>query len=104
MQLANYEVCYANQFHADLEGFNIRSTGFTLSGVEGTVYLTDVTQTADGKNIWCGSVFPKTGSWSIKIKYINEDVGKVDTLKVKLSSIPVTITSTMLSKIELKLK
>ena len=25
-ELANYEICYLNQFHADLEGFNIKST------------------------------------------------------------------------------
>ena len=40
-QLANYEICYGNRFHADTEGFNIRSSAFQLEGVEGDVYLTD---------------------------------------------------------------
>jgi len=31
--LANYELCYANRFHADLEGFNIRSSAFNIEGV-----------------------------------------------------------------------
>ncbi len=39
--LATYEVCYGNKFHADLEGFNIRSSAFKIDGVDGDVYLTD---------------------------------------------------------------
>ena len=39
--IATYEVCYGNKFHADLEGFNIRSSAFKLEGVDGDVYLTD---------------------------------------------------------------
>ena len=44
-QLANYELCYVNKFHAEIEGFNIRSSGFTVEGIEGTVFLTDVPNT-----------------------------------------------------------
>ena len=41
-QLANYEICYGNRFHADTEGFNIESSAFQIEGVEGDVYLTDI--------------------------------------------------------------
>ena len=96
--LANYEVCYANQFHADLEGFNIRSTGFTLDGVEGTVYLTDLPD-PDGKT---GVVQFFTLDDGV-VKYINEDVGKVDYIKGEIIIYPVTITSTALeNRIEIE--
>ena len=96
--LANYEVCYANQFHADLEGFNIRSTGFTLDGVEGTVYLTDLPD-PDGKT---GVVQFFTLDDGV-VKYINEDVGKIDYIKGEIIIYPVTITSTVLeNRIEIE--
>ena len=96
--LANYEVCYANQFHADLEGFNIRSTGFTLDGVEGTVYLTDLPD-PDGKT---GVVRFFTLDDGV-VNYINEDVGKVDYIKGEIIIYPVTITSTALeNRIEIE--
>ena len=33
--------CCQNRFHADLEGFNVRSSAFKIDGVEGDIYLTD---------------------------------------------------------------
>ena len=40
-QSAQYELCFGNTFHYSPEGFNIKSTGFTLAGRTGTFYLTD---------------------------------------------------------------
>ena len=37
-----YELCFGNRFHVNSEGFNIKSTGFKISGVSDTVYFTDV--------------------------------------------------------------
>jgi len=39
---AQYELCFGNQFHINSKGFNIKSTGFRISGEADTVYLTDV--------------------------------------------------------------
>lgn len=45
---ATYELCFGNAFHikknniADNRGYNIKTTGFELNGVEGTVYFSDV--------------------------------------------------------------
>ena len=39
---AQYELCFGNQFHINPEGYNIRSTGFTVFGDPDTVYLTDI--------------------------------------------------------------
>ena len=41
-QFAQYELCFGNQFHVNTTGFNIKSTGFFINGVNSKVYLTDV--------------------------------------------------------------
>ena len=41
-QLAQYELCFGNQFHVSEDGKNIKSTGFRVSGESDIVYLTDV--------------------------------------------------------------
>lgn len=41
--LATYEICFGNQFHIkNNDGFNIKSSGFYINGIEDPVYLTDV--------------------------------------------------------------
>jgi len=39
---AQYELCYGNKFHNRREGYNIKSTGFTVDGIRGTLYFGDV--------------------------------------------------------------
>ena len=41
-QFAQYELCYGNAFRINPEGKNIKSTGFTIQGETGTLYLTDI--------------------------------------------------------------
>ena len=40
-QFAQYEVCYGNMFHTQESAYNVVSTGFTIEGVTGIVYLAD---------------------------------------------------------------
>jgi hypothetical protein len=40
-QFAQYEVCYGNRFHTQESAYNVVSTGFTIEGATGTVYLAD---------------------------------------------------------------
>jgi len=40
-QFAQYEVCYGNRFHTQETSYNVVSTGFTIEGVTGVVYLSD---------------------------------------------------------------
>ena len=49
-QFAQYELCFGNKFHINLNGFNIKSTGFTISGVSDTVYFTDTPGTTKDAN------------------------------------------------------
>ena len=41
-QLAQYELCYGNQFHVNAAGRNIKSTGFYISSTNRPVYITDI--------------------------------------------------------------
>ena len=40
-QFAQYEVCFGNRFHTQESSYNVVSTGFTIEGVTGVVYLAD---------------------------------------------------------------
>ena len=91
-QLATYEVCYGNKFHADLEGFNIRSSAFKIEGVEGDVYLTDL----PNSNQLTGVVKFFTMNNGL-INYINLNAGTVDYAKGEVDLFPVNIVSTSLS-------
>jgi hypothetical protein len=49
-KLATYEICFGNQFHikklnSDGRGYNIKSTGFTVKDISGTLYMSDVPKT-----------------------------------------------------------
>ena len=102
-QLANYELCYANKFHAEVEGFNIRSSGFKVSGIDGNLFLTDVPDTnitIPGRPV---QVAPTTGSISIiKFNENNEiitviaDAGTVDYVKGEIILFPINISSSSL--------
>ena len=41
-QFAQYELCFGNRFNINPAGFNIKSTGFTLTGSNQIAFLTDV--------------------------------------------------------------
>ena len=41
-QFAQYELCFGNKFYVDPNGFNIKSTGFSVFGNSSTLYLSDV--------------------------------------------------------------
>ena len=90
--IATYEVCYGNKFHADLEGFNIRSSAFKINGVDGDIYMTDFPNTDQLTGVIKFFVFVDGA-----ITYINNNAGTVDYTKGEVNLFPVNITSTTLS-------
>tara|TARA_B100000131_G_scaffold254900_1_gene249328 strand:- start:7523 stop:9397 length:1875 start_codon:yes stop_codon:yes gene_type:complete len=92
-QLATYELCYANQFHADLEGFNIRSSAFKIDGVDGDVFMTDL----PNSDMKTGVIKFFTYDNST-INYINNNAGTVNYTKGEIILFPLTITSTTLTE------
>ena len=97
-QIATYEICYGNVFHADLEGFNIRSSAFKIEGVDGNVYLTDFPNSDQTTGII--KYFTLDGEI---ITYINNNAGTVDYIRGEINLFPINITSTTISeKIEIE--
>ena len=91
-KLATYEICYGNKFHADLEGFNVRSSSFKLDGVDGDIYLTDFPNSDQTTGV---VKFFKIVDGAIT--YVNNDAGSVNYTKGEINLFPVIITSTNLS-------
>mgnify|MGYP001425517028 FL=1 len=97
-QIATYEICYGNVFHADLEGFNIRSTAFKIEGVDGNVYLTDFPE----NDQLTGTIKFFTIDGDV-ITYINNNAGTVDYKRGEINLFPVNISSTSIDgKVEIE--
>ena len=89
-QFAQYELCFGNRFHANPDGFNIKSTGFKIAGEKSIVYLTD-TPTDTSKGIMSIVKIGKDG----KIDVLAKEVGIVDYMKgeIILNTINIVETS-----------
>ena len=87
-----YELCFDNQFYNELDDFNIKSTGFSVSGVDGTVYLAD--QVTKGSNI--GRIFLFKITDATEVEVVAENFGTVDYKKGEILINTVNITSTLL--------
>jgi hypothetical protein len=86
---ANYEICFGNAFHIqDSTGYNIKSTGFKVSGIADTVYLSDIP--TDG---YTGTLFLFALATTPLI--IRTNVGTIDYSKgeIKISSINILSTT-----------
>ena len=89
-KLAQYELCFGNEFHVKSEGLNIKSTGFKVFGESSTVYFTDIPNKDE-----------KTGILQIvklignnKTKIVNSSAGKIDYIKGEIIVDTVNIVST----------
>jgi hypothetical protein len=89
-QSAQYELCYGNKFHINKEGFNIKSTGFTLAGRIGTFYFTDVPGSGDKGVISIVKDINETGKYEVIVK----SAGTVDYTKGEIILNTLNITST----------
>ena len=97
-QIATYEICYGNVFHADLEGFNIRSSSFKIDGVDGDMHLTDFPN--DDQQTGIIKFFNINGN---VITFVNNNAGIVDYKRGEINLFPINITSTSISeKIEIE--
>ena len=97
-QFAQYELCFGNRFHINPEGFNIKSTGFNISGYSKTVYLTDIPNTntngkLDGSEKGVICIVSKDDKNEMKI--VSKDVGIVNYKKGEIILNTVNITSTL---------
>ena len=89
---ATYELCYGNAFYQQCGGYGVRSTGFTVSGIDGTLYLGDVP--TDGTNVGKIVFFKLVNNLPLVVK---NDAGTIDYTHGELILDVVNITGTSLS-------
>ena len=113
-KFAQYELCFGNKFHVKPQGYNIKSTGFKISGESSTVYFADtpnvlsngssVTNATSASQVFLTrpvGISAKTGVISVfKIDgngntvVVIKDVGTVDYEKGEIKIGTINITST----------
>ena len=76
-QLAQYELCYGNQFHVNAAGRNVKSTGFYISNTTRPVYLTDI----PNPDLKTGIISMVEQLPSGDINVVTKSAGTVDYLK-----------------------
>ena len=91
-QFAQYEVCYGNMFHTQESSYNIVSTGFTIEGVTGTVYLAD-----EVINREKGRIFFFTYTEGGTPNIIKKNAGTVDYMHGEILIDTVNILSTVIA-------
>jgi len=97
-QFAQYELCFGNRFHINPAGYNIKSTGFTVSGSNDIVYFTDVPNkdangNLDGSGMGVLSAIKRTEQ--DKLQVVVKSVGTVDYAKGEILVNTINITSTV---------
>ena len=96
-QFAQYELCFGNRFYVNPEGYNIKSTGFTVQGSNDVVYLTDTPNkndlgNLDGSHKGVLSAITKTADDNLRV--VVKSIGTVDYKKGEIILNTVNITST----------
>jgi len=91
-QFAQYEVCYGNMFHTQESSYNVVSTGFTIEGVTGTVYLAD-----EVINREKGRIFFFTYTEGGTPNIIKKNAGTVDYMHGEILIDTVNILSTVIA-------
>ena len=91
-QFAQYEVCFGNMFHTQESSYNVVSTGFTIEGVVGTVYLADEVINRDK-----GRIFFFTYTEGGTPNIVKKNAGTVDYMHGEVLIDTVNITSTVIA-------
>ena len=96
---ATYELCYGNAFYDQPNGYGIRSTGFTVNGIDGTLYLGDIPTagTAFGKLVF----FKLVNNLPLIVK---NDAGTVDYVHGEINLDVVNISGTSLTSGEIQVE
>jgi len=107
-----YEICFGNRFHIKDEkiinveysglningisenSFNIKSSGFSVSGIPGTVYLSDVAN----QDKQTGSIFLFRLNSPTQPEIVKKSVGTIDYIKGEIKLSPIKIMSTTINK------
>ena len=90
-QFADYEICFGNAFHIkNTNGYNIKSSGFKISGISDTLYLSDV----PNQNGTTGTIFLFKLNSQTQPEIVRNSVGTIDYTKGEILLNIVNIIST----------
>ena len=90
-QFTQYEICFRNQFHIkNTSGYNIKSSGFKVSGISNTVYFGDSPNT-NGRT---GSLFLFYLNSDVDPVIVKRSIGTVDYVTGEIVTNPIKIIST----------
>ena len=94
-QFAEYEICYGNRLHIkNTSGYNIKSSGFRVSGINDTVYLADIPN-SDFKT---GSLFLFKLNSPTDPVVMKKNIGIIDYIKGEIKLNPINIISTSVNR------
>jgi len=102
---AEYEICFGNRFHiknhghssvmsGTLIGYNVKSSGFKVSGISGTVYIGD----QPTGNLEKGTLFLFKLNSPAEPVVVKKNIGTIDYLKGELRLNPINIISTVVNR------
>jgi len=92
---AEYEICFGNRFHIkNVNGYNIKSSGFRVSGVSDTVYLSDIPNT----DLQTGSINIFKLNSPTEPQIVKRNVGTIDYIKGEIKLFPINIISTDINR------
>lgn len=90
-KFADYEICYGNEFFIkNVNGYNIKTSGFTIPGINDTLYFSDLPN-SDGIT---GSIFIFKLLSQTNPAIVKKNAGKIDYKKGEIKLYPINITST----------
>ena len=93
---AEYEIFFGNCiFVKSCDGFNIKSSGFNVDGIAGTVYLTDK---PDSGSTSTGQIMLIQLESSNQAQIIKKSIGTIDYERGEIKLSPINITNTMVNK------
>ena len=88
---AEYEICFGNRFYIkDVNGYNIKSSAFTVSGISGNVYLSD-SPYADQLT---GTINLFKLNSPTQPQIVKRNIGTIDYVKGEVKLNPINILST----------
>ena len=100
---AEYEICFGNRFHIVNHGhgthngkigYNIKSSGFQVSGISGMVYLVDKAN----DNLETGTIDLVRLRSATELTVVRRNIGTVDYLKGEIKLNPINIISTQINR------
>ena len=100
---AEYEICFGNRFHIVNHGhgthngkigYNIKSSGFQVSGVSGTVYLVDAADNSLEK----GTINLIRLKSPTEAMIVRRNIGTIDYIKGEIKLNPINIISTSINR------